>query len=83
MVGNHMKTIAAGVIAVAMLGVPAIVSSPRFSGPWTTTSFGGRRMRPRSASRDGTAAHQRENAGRPRAARRTRRVESSTTKTAA
>ena len=30
MVGNHMKTIAAGVIAVAMLGVPAIGSAQVF-----------------------------------------------------
>ena len=30
MVGNHMKTIAAGVVAVAMLGVPAIGSAQVF-----------------------------------------------------
>ena len=30
MVGNHMKTIAAGVVAVAMLGVPAIGSAQGF-----------------------------------------------------
>ena len=30
MVGNHMKTIAAGVVAVAMLGVPAVGSAQGF-----------------------------------------------------
>ncbi len=30
MVGNHMKTIAAGVVAVAMLGVPAVGSAQVF-----------------------------------------------------